>query len=357
MIEVLCWGWIDGIKNQKRSFFSYLRLELLQKRKKIYMYSKDQVWKDLQKYLPEHNRLTDELKPHEKIHKVLDYNIHIDEYIPEVESEICVVLFHGVGGNGRLLSFLAVPLLKAGLEVVCPDFPGYGFSEYEKYPSYKDWIDVGCEIVRSKLDENKRVVLLGLSAGGMLAYNVACKAKKVDGLIVTNILDNRIDTVREYSARNKFQAKYGLNLLKLMPSFIKKIKVPIALVTNMNGLVNDKAILRLLRKDQRGAGNSVELGFLLSMMESIPIREPEQFTDIPILLIHPGDDQWTPTFVSELFFDRIGARKNKVILENCGHFPIESPGREKMEEEILKFITLTSVSKRQLMAEDINAIE
>ncbi|WP_201746248.1 alpha/beta hydrolase [Veronia nyctiphanis] len=152
----------------------------------------------------------------------MSYKIYVDEYLPIKESEICVIVFHGVGGNGRLLSFMAAPLFRAGYEVICPDLPGYGFSEYDRYPSYNDWIRIGCEIVRSKINDNKKVVLLGLSAGGMLAYNVACHFKEIKGLIVTNILDNRIDIIREYSARNKFQAKYGLNILKFMPSIIKK---------------------------------------------------------------------------------------------------------------------------------------
>ncbi|PCJ45551.1 MAG: alpha/beta hydrolase [Moraxellaceae bacterium] len=306
------------------------------------MYSTESVWKELQRYLPSENRIIDEVMPTEKMYKFKDFNVHVDEYIPSQTSNVCVVLFHGVGGNGRLLSFLAVPLFKMGFEVICPDLPGYGFSEYEKYPSYNDWIDIGCDITRSKISENKKVVLLGLSAGGMLAYNIACKVDQIKGLIVTNILDTRLEVVREYSAKNKFQAKYGLKLLGYMPDFIKKLKVPIAMVTNMNGLVNDENVLKVLLKDKRGAGNKVEICFLLSMMGSEPIKEPEQFMKIPVLLCHPGNDKWTPASISELFFDRIKANKNKIILENCGHFPIESPGREKMEEEIVKFINLTT---------------
>ncbi|MFD2178288.1 alpha/beta hydrolase [Veronia pacifica] len=306
------------------------------------MYSEEQVWRELQQYLPSDNQLTDELMPREKFFGLSNYNIHLDEYIPTDETDVCIIVFHGVGGNGRLLSFMAIPLFKQGYEVICPDLPGYGFSEFEKYPTYNDWIDIGCEIAKSKIAENKKVILLGLSAGGMLAYNVACKVGKVNGLIITNILDNRITTVREHSARYKFMGTYGLSLLKKVPSVIKKIKVPISLCTNMKGLVNDKRVLNVLLKDKRGAGNNVELGFLLSMMNSVPVKEPEEFTDIPVLLCHPGDDKWTPTSISELFFDRIKASKYKVILENCGHFPIEQPGKEKMEDKILNFIRSTT---------------
>ena len=47
--------------------------------------------------------------------------------------------------------------------------------------------------------------------------------------------------------------------------------------------------------------------------------------------------------IPSFFFDRINANKSKVILENCGHFPIESPGREMMVAEIVKFINLTQI--------------
>lgn len=308
------------------------------------MYSKESVWKELQAYLPPDNRIQSDCCPAERLVHILNYKIHLDEYIPGSESDVCVILLHGVGGNGRLLSSLAIPLFKRGYEVICPDLPGYGLSEYQEYPSYNDWINIGSELVRTKLAENKKVVLFGLSAGGMLAYNVACKNEQVSGLIVTNILDNRLAEVREHSAKSKFQAKLGLKLLNLLPDFVTKIKVPIALVTNMKGLVNDADLLRVLLKDKRGAGNKVSLRFLLSMMQSEPIKEPEAFTKVPVLLCHPGNDKWTPTYISELFFDRINAPKQKVILENCGHFPIESPGRETMEDEISKFVDLHSFS-------------
>ena len=105
----------------------------------------------------------------------------------------------------------------------------------------------------------------------------------------------------------------------------------------MKAIVNDERILSLLLRDKRGAGSSVYLGFLCSMMESVPAAEPEAF-GLPLLLCHPEKDRWTPERISRLFFDRIRGAKELRVLENAGHFPIEQPGIGQLEEAIVSFI-------------------
>jgi len=300
------------------------------------MYSDNESWKKLQTLLPIKNRIDGILKPEEKYIEVNGMEIHIDEY--EKKSETTIVVLHGVGGNGRLVSFFAVPLARAGYNVICPDLPGYGFSNYKRSISYTDWIEVGSNIVETELSKGKNVFIIGLSAGGMLAYNVACKHQEISGLIFTNILDNREEEVRVYSAKNKFQAKYGIRFLNRLPHFIRNINIPISMVTNMNGLVNNKEMLRVLLKDKVGAGSNVHVNFLLSMINSTPIIEPDEFKKVPVLMVHPGNDLWTPVRISEIFFNRIAANKCKVILENAGHFPVEEPGLTQMEKSISDFI-------------------
>ncbi|KAB3537293.1 alpha/beta hydrolase [Alkaliphilus pronyensis] len=300
------------------------------------MYSNNNLWKELQCLLPEKNRISEAIKPKERYIEAEGIEIHIDEY--DSNSQTTIVVFHGVGGNGRLMSFCAVPLVEAGYNVICPDLPGYGFTKYRRGITYDDWIKVGNKIVENQLSKGKNVFIFGLSAGGMLAYNVACNHDSLKGLIFTNVLDNREEEVRLYSAKNKFQAAHGLRLLSMLPQFMRTIKVPIKMVTNMEAIVNNNEMLELLLKDKHGAGSSVSLNFLLSMMNSTPIVEPEDFNKVPVLMVHPGNDLWTPIRISELFFDKIAAPKSKVILENAGHFPIEEPGLTQMENAIKDFL-------------------
>jgi alpha-beta hydrolase superfamily lysophospholipase len=300
------------------------------------VYSSDNAWKDLQPLLPDKNQINSASTPFERYVNINNMEIHIDEY--DNDSATTVIIFHGVGGNGRLLSFFAVPLVKAGYNVICPDLPGYGFSKYSKSVTYLDWINVGSKIVENELSKSKKVFIMGLSAGGMLAYNVACKHQNILGLIVTHILDNREESVRIYSAKNKIQAKYGIRFLNILPTFLRFFKIPIRRVTNMDALVNQKEILNVLLKDKHGAGSSITIDFLLSMMNSIPLIEPDQFKKVPVLMLHPGNDLWTHVKLSDMFFNKIASNKYKVILENAGHFPIEEPGLTQMEKQIDNFI-------------------
>ncbi len=300
------------------------------------MYENETLWKELQALLPEKNRLSGRITPIEKFKTINSINVHIDEY--EQNSNTSIIVFHGVGGNGRIVSFFAVPLFQAGYNVICPDLPGYGFTKYNKKIRYSDWIDVGVNLVESELNKSRNVFLIGLSAGGMLAYNVSCRNSGISGLIFTNILDSREEEVRIYSAKSKFQAKYGIRFLNFIPEYLRSFKIPIKMVTNMNGLVNNKNVLKVLLKDKHGPGSNVDINFLLSMMNYNPEVEPENFNDIPVLMVHPGKDLWTPVKVSDLFFNKIASEKKRVILDNAGHFPIEEPGLTQMESSIKAFI-------------------
>jgi alpha-beta hydrolase superfamily lysophospholipase len=300
------------------------------------VYQNETLWKELQALLPEKNRLSGEIIPVEKFKTINSINVHLDEY--DQNSKTSIIVFHGVGGNGRIVSFFAVPLFQAGFNVICPDLPGYGFTRYDKKIRYSDWIDVGVNLVESELCKSRNVFLIGLSAGGMLAYNVSCRNSEISGLIFTNILDSRAEEVRIYSAKSKFQAKYGIRFLNFLPEFLRSFKIPIKMVTNMSGLVNNKNVLKVLLKDKRGPGSSVDINFLLSMMNANPEVEPENFNNIPVLMVHPGNDLWTPVKVSDLFFNRIASEKKRVILDDAGHFPIEEPGLTQMESAIKAFI-------------------
>jgi alpha-beta hydrolase superfamily lysophospholipase len=300
------------------------------------MYENESLWKELQALLPEKNRLSGNSLPLEKFITINSIKVHIDEY--DQNSNTTIIVFHGVGGNGRIVSFFAVPLFKVGYNVICPDLPGYGFTKYNKKIKYNDWIDIGVNIVESELNKSRNVYLIGLSAGGMLAYNVSCRNSKVSGLIITNILDNREEEVRAYSAKSEFQAKYGIRILNFLPEFLRSFKIPIRMVTNMNGLVNNEKVLKILLKDKRGPGSNVDINFLLSMMNSNPEVEPEKYNNIPVLMVHPGNDLWTPVKVSDIFFNKIASEKMRVILDNAGHFPIEEPGLSQMENAIMIFI-------------------
>jgi pimeloyl-ACP methyl ester carboxylesterase len=103
-------------------------------------------------------------------------------------------------------------------------------------------------------------------------------------------------------------------------------------------VANDPEIARLASEDPIGGGNSVPLRFMRSLLTIQPTIEPEDFDVCRVLLVHPAADLWTKVEASRLFFDRIKGSKQLVMLENCGHLPLEQPGLNQLEEAVSGFL-------------------
>ena len=75
-------------------------------------YEATRPWREIQGFLPEENRISPDNRPREDWWEWKGNMIHLDRY-PAPRSAVKIILLHGVGGNGRLLSFMAVPLRRA----------------------------------------------------------------------------------------------------------------------------------------------------------------------------------------------------------------------------------------------------
>lgn len=300
-------------------------------------YKNDSCWKKVQKYLPPENRLTSDNAPEEYFVALQSVKAHVDHYRAD-RPKARIILFHGVGGNGRLLSFIALPLMRNGFEVICPDLPLYGLTEYKGTITYDMWVDCGTELVRSFQGDGLPVFLFGLSAGGMLAYQVANRASGISGIITTRILDQRNRYITAKTARSPFLAAAGNPLISAAHKVAGSLRVPMKMVANMKAIANDESLAELLMRDRKSSGSSVPISFIHSMLNPVIEIEPENFKSCPFLLAHPGSDRWTDVGLSRLFFDRLACEKELRILESAGHFPVEEKGLKQLEEHCVDFL-------------------
>ena len=254
---------------------------------------------------------------------------------PVEDAAITCIVLHGGGGNATLLSPVLAALELAGVDSVCPDLPGYGRSTVppERF-TYDTWVAFVAHLARSEAERTGRpVALAGFSIGGMLAYHVACEAPEaVDRIAATNLLDPRDPAVRRGVARRPTLGRLPL------PAAADRVRLPIRWLANMGAIANDTAFAATCAADARGAGSTVPLRFLRTWMRYQPKVEPEAF-DKPVLLLHPAADRWTPVELSRPFYERLGGRKRLVMLENCGHAPVEEPGLSTMRREFMAFMT------------------
>jgi alpha-beta hydrolase superfamily lysophospholipase len=167
---------------------------------------------------------------------------------------------------------------------------------------------------------------------------VAARNKKVQGLIATTLADTREISTMIRVSKNPLLGIGGLIMMKLTGPLLDSIKIPVKWLTPMKLISNDPEISNVFLRDKLAGGSIVRMGFLRSLMNAKPMIEPENFTNCPVLLVHPELDPWTPLKLSMKFFDKIAAHKKVVLLEGCGHFPIEFPGKKTLEIALADFI-------------------
>ena len=301
-------------------------------------YRAHEYWKHYQPFFPERMRLSGDRLPSESWWEWCGARIHLDRHEPP-DAKLTVLLLHGGGGHGRLLGPIGVMLAERGYACVAPDLPGYGLSDVRpELFTHHAWVDCCTTLVEAEIEHTGRpVVLFGLSLGGYLAYQVAARSRRTAGIIVTTLADPRRTDVRD-AFSNIVLSRVGLPIMMALGRPFERLRLPIRWVCKMEKIANDPALSEIVCRDPLGGGNVVTVGFLRSLMEMKPDVEFEDFDLCPVLLAHPGDDRWTPTAVSTPTFDRIRGPKELVILENCGHVPVEEPGVRQFEEAVGAFL-------------------
>ncbi len=305
-------------------------------------YARQTVWREMQRFLPPDFQWTDDRQPKEEWWGWNGHRLHLDTY-RNPQARMKVILFHGVGTNGRQMSMvLGEPLARRGYETIAVDMPEYGMTEVaaDALVRYDDWVRAGSALIDAELARDSRpVVLYGLSAGGMLTYHVAAMNKKVKGIVGMTFLDQQLQRVRDETALNVPMGRIGLPLTAIAAKTpLKSLRMPMRLASKMWALVNDEAALKVWLSDKRSAGNAMTMAFLSSYVAYRPVVAPEDFEVCPVLLTQPAADRWTPLHLSEPFLARIKkVPVTTVMLENAGHYPLEQPGLSQMVDAIDAF--------------------
>ncbi len=297
-------------------------------------------WRKFQSYFPEEFRIKEGEEPIEEYWEWTDYDVHIDRYIPEENNRnIKLIMIHGGGGNGRLLAPFGYAMKNKGFECIAADMPGFGLTKIGKPNSYDTWVELLDALIEKEIaKDGKKVMLIGLSLGGMLSYHVACRNKHVAGLMVSSLAETSKKSVQIQLSKNDILGKMGYKSLSMFKGLSDNVKIPIKWTTKMWAMANDQSFVNLLKKDKVGSGSWVYLKFFRTLFEAKADIEPEEFKQCPLLFFQPEKDYIIPWEVSKPYYDRLACEKNVVFLENCGHIPLEEPGISQLREAAVKFI-------------------
>lgn len=306
-------------------------------------YTKQPLWRQLQSFLPAKYQLTTDTEPTEEWWSHKGHQIHLDTY-RTADAPAKVILFHGVGTNGRqMTTILGRPLYELGYETIAIDMPTYGVTEVAKdnLVTYDDWVQIGSDLVDAELAKDDRPIFLyGLSAGGMETYHIAALNKKVAGIIGMTFLDTSSFRVRVETSFDPLSGVVGLPVMGLLRKVgLGKVAVPMRYVSKMRALVNDRDAKKAWYQDKTSAGNSATITFLHSWLTYTPVIPAESFKVCPILLTQPAADDWTPHYLSTPFLNRVThVPVEQVMLPNGGHYPLEEEALDTMVNTIHDFL-------------------
>jgi pimeloyl-ACP methyl ester carboxylesterase len=307
-------------------------------------YASQAAWRTIQEQLPPTYRLTSETEPVEEWWQLPTelggHRVHLDAY-RDPAAPVKVLLFHGVGTNGRqMTTILGRPLAARGYETVAIDMPTYGVSEVAAgtLVTYDDWVRIGAALVEKERD-GRPIVLYGLSAGGMETFHVASVAGDVAGIVGMTFLDQGSARVRRETAFDPVTGMLGATLMKLLAMTpLRRLRVPMRWVSKMRTLVNNGSAKKACYADRTSAGNSVSIAFLDSYLNYVPPLSPGDFAVCPVLLTQPAADRWTPLHLSTPFLDQLSrVPVETVMLENAGHYPLEQPGLDQLVDAVDAF--------------------
>lgn len=259
------------------------------------------------------------------------------EHVGEEDSPVRMILVHGAGGNAAAMWPFAAHLSLLGARVTALDLPGYGRSRQiagrRGAVVYPDWQQALVDLVHRE-DDERPLVLVGASMGGMLALDAAALTDRADRVIVTCLLDVTRPEVRAGIVHPPWLATIGLPLLRLARGPLARLPLPIRWLTPMASISNSPTLAAEVLRDRRGGRGTMPLGWYASFLATGPAVPPEQISRPLGILLHPDDDRWTAPELSEDFLARITGPTRAVRLTGCGHFPVEEPGFQQLLDEV-----------------------
>lgn len=275
-----------------------------------------------------------------------DTRVHVTRAV-DSDAAARVMVIHGAGAYSEALWPVLAVAAGHGIEFFAPDLPLYGYTQTRDPAGvrYGDWVDLLCDLVRAERAADPRpLILFGASMGGMLAYEVAARTGEVAAVLATCLLDVSDPVTRAAATRYAWMGGPAPTLLRAIDPVLGRVRLPVRWVADMQAVSSDPALSQLCASDPRGGGARVPLGFLSSFMNYVHTN-PAEFGITPVTLVAPGADRWTPVSVSMPFLQRISSPTKVVMLENCGHFPIEEPGIGRLRDEVLA--TVNEVAPRR----------
>jgi alpha-beta hydrolase superfamily lysophospholipase len=252
--------------------------------------------------------------------------IHLDVYAQDEAAAPAIVIAPGMLTYGRLYVTLARSFYERGYTVVCPDYPGTGFSGGTRGDGTAG--ESVAAVVEATLWARQHfdgpIYLLGLSLGGAIAYAAAAAGAPVSAISCVDLFTfDDMAALRQLVAQPRILDL--LPLARAMAIPLGWVRLPADLVHRMDEIVAPEESDRLAvwRFDPL-VPRMFSLRSLVSAATTPPRVSLERNT-IPTLVINQEHDHVLDPAVTSSSFERLGGPKQYVALPDSAHWSFERP--------------------------------
>jgi len=239
-----------------------------------------------------------------KFHKPISY---------KSDSEIGVLIIHGITSTTSSMKFLADQFAKASYNVELPGLTGHGTKWQDmNLIKYTDWID-DLEKALTKLKQRcSKIFICGLSLGGGLALFMAGKHPELNGVILIN-------HAAKFTNPKFWFVPIMKKIVKSVPAVASDIKDP-----------NSKEIAY----DRTPTNGVYEM---LQMLKEV--RKILPVIQLPVLIFKSKEDHVVPEISATFTMKKIGSKDKELIwLENSYHVAPLDYDKELIAEKSIEFI-------------------
>ncbi len=243
----------------------------------------------------------------------MDFSKYHKEFSNVTDSEIGVLVIHGITSTTSSMKYLATKFADEGYNVELPGLTGHGtkWQDMNKI-KYTDWIN-DLEKALAKLQKRcSKIFLCGLSLGGGLALYMAGKHPELNGVILINHAAKFTGPVFWFVPIIK-------RLVKSVPAVASDIKDP-----------NSKEIA-YSRTPTNGVAEMLKM--LKEMRKMLP-----NITQ-PFLIFKSQEDHIVPKLSTTYTMENIGSQEKELIwLENSYHVAPLDYDKELIAKKSIEFI-------------------
>jgi carboxylesterase len=242
---------------------------------------------------------------------------------PAQEKDVGVLLIHGFTGTTAELRPLGTHLYHAGYTVHAPLLKGHGVTPEEmECTTWVDWwVSAREGYEKLKKEGCKRIVVVGLSMGGLLAFKIA-QYQPVLGLATLcapiKVRDKRLGLVRYLQYVMPYKKRAGQKAEHIERELHHLDRTPLSCIVSLNNLMRNTA-------------------------KVIPhIHQP-------ILIVQAEKDETVDPCSGDLLYEQIGStQKRQLRFQESSHVITLDKEREQLFEDITDFIKELSKGKPRL---------